>query len=58
MVYGTRARLEYACAYPTKDHLRKVVNINEFRDRPFTLKIALGEPQLNYAAFDLSVLES
>ncbi|MCJ7425017.1 hypothetical protein MUP01_12235, partial [Candidatus Bathyarchaeota archaeon] len=30
--------LEYACAYPTKDHLRKMVNINEFKDRPFTLK--------------------
>jgi hypothetical protein len=50
--------LEYACAYPTKEHLRKVVIIDEFKDRPFTLKIALGEPQLNYAAFDLSVLES
>jgi len=48
---------EYACAYPTKEHLKSVVNINEFRDRPFTLKIALGEPVLNYAVFDLSVLE-
>lgn len=49
---------EYACAYPTKEHLKKVVNFDEFKDRPFTLKIALGEPQLNYAVFDLSVLES
>jgi len=49
---------EYACAYPTKEHLKKVVNVDEFKDRPFTLKIALGEPQLNYAVFDLSVLES
>jgi len=50
--------LEYACAYPTKEHLKSVVDINEFRDRPFTQKIALGEPVLNYAIFDLSVLES
>jgi hypothetical protein len=35
-----------------------VVDSDEFKDRPFTLKIALGEPQLNYAVFDLSVLES
>ena len=49
---------EYACAYSTKEHLKKVVNVDEFKDRPFTLKIALGEPQLNYAVFDLSVLES
>ena len=49
---------EYACAYPTKEHLKRVVNIDEFKDRPFTLKIALGEPVLNYAVFDLSILES
>ncbi len=49
---------EYACAYPTKKHLNTVVNVDEFRDRPFTLKMASGEPQLNYAVFDLSVLES
>jgi len=49
---------EYACAYPTRRRLKKVVDINEFKGRPFTLKIALGEPQLNYAVFDLSVLES
>jgi hypothetical protein len=49
---------EYACAYPTKEHLKNVVDVNEFKDRPFTLKIALGEPVLNYAVFDLSVLES
>jgi hypothetical protein len=50
--------LEYACAYPTREHLKKVVDINEFKDRPFTLRIALGEPVLNFAVFDLSVLES
>jgi len=47
-----------ACAYPTKEHLKTVVNIDEFRDRPFTLRLALGEPQLDFAVFDPSVLES
>lgn len=46
-----------ACAYPTKEHLKTVVDINKFKNKPFTLKIALGEPVLNFAAFDLSVLE-
>lgn len=50
--------LGYACAYPTREHLENVVDISVFKDRPFTLRIALGEPVLNYAAFDLSVLES
>jgi hypothetical protein len=45
------------CAYPTKEHLKNVVDISKFRNKPFTLKIALGEPSLNYAVFDLSVLE-
>jgi hypothetical protein len=49
---------KYACAYPTREHLKKVVDVNKFKGRPFTLKIALGEPVLNYAVFDLSVLES
>jgi hypothetical protein len=50
--------LKNSCAYPTKQHLKEVVNLEDFKARPFTLKIALGEPQLNYAVFDLSVLES
>jgi len=46
-----------ACAYPTKEHLKNVVDINKFKNKPFTLRIALGEPTLNFAVFDLSVLE-
>jgi len=46
-----------ACAYPTKEHLKNVVDINKFKNKPFTLRIALGEPTLNFGVFDLSVLE-
>jgi len=46
-----------ACAYPTKEHLKNIVDPSKFEKKPFTLRIALGEPTLNFAAFDLSVLE-
>jgi len=46
-----------ACAYPTKEHLKNVVDTNKFKNKSFTLRIALGEPTLNFGVFDLSVLE-
>ena len=46
-----------ACAYPTREHLKTVVDVRKYEGKPFTLKLALGEPQLNYASFDLSILE-
>ncbi len=46
-----------ACFYPTPAHLRTLVDVSTYQDRPFMLKLALGEPQLAYYAFDLSVLE-
>jgi hypothetical protein len=48
----------HTCAYPEKKHLRAVVDLQQYRDRPFTLRLALGESQLSYLSFDLSVLES
>ena len=53
-----RIGLSNACAYPTKDHLKTVVDFKKYEGKPFTLRLALGEPQLNYASFDLSILES
>ncbi|MBA7483594.1 hypothetical protein ES707_19110 [subsurface metagenome] len=50
-------KLQYACVYPEKKHLQTVVNTNQYSGRPFTLKLALGEAQLSYLSFDLSVLE-
>lgn len=49
--------LEQACLYPTKKHLIKVVDKSKYLNNPFTLMMALGEPQLSYKVFDLSVLE-
>jgi len=44
--------------YPEKKHLQTVVNTNQYSGRPFTLRLALGEAQLSYLSFDLSVLEA
>ncbi len=49
--------LTHVCAYPTSSHLSTVVDAANLKDRPFTLRLTLGEPQLSYFAFDLSVLE-
>jgi hypothetical protein len=46
-----------ACLYPTPAHLRTVVDPATYQDRPFTLRLALGEPQLRPCFFDLTVLE-
>ncbi|MFQ5796647.1 MAG: AAA family ATPase [Candidatus Bipolaricaulia bacterium] len=52
-----RLDLEHVCAYPTKSHLQEVVDVSVYQDRPFTLRLALGEAQLSFKAFDLAVLE-
>lgn len=49
--------LKYVCFYPTKKHLIKIVDKSKYLGKPFALMLALGEPQLSYKAFDLSVLE-
>lgn len=42
----SRLPLENACAYPTPAHLVRMVDQAPYADRPFTLKLYLGEPQL------------
>jgi hypothetical protein len=49
--------LAHACAYPTPSVLEKFVSSTECQDRPFTRRLMLGEAQLDFHAFDLSVLE-
>jgi hypothetical protein len=51
------ANLGNVCAYPSESHLELTVNPFDYEDRPFTRRLALGEPQLLYESFDLSVLE-
>jgi hypothetical protein len=45
------------CAYPSKHHLRTVVEVSKYQGQPYTLLLALGEPQLAYKAFNSRVLE-
>lgn len=51
------ADLQYACLYPSPAHLATVVDVTEYSREPFTLRLALGQGQLEYLAFDLAVLE-
>ncbi len=47
-----------ACAYPTKKHLKSIIDASKHLDSPFTRKLAFGDPQLIYFSFDLSILET
>jgi hypothetical protein len=49
--------LDAACIYPERRHLERVVDQAPYQGRPYTLALALGDPELAYRAFDLSVLE-
>ncbi len=51
------ADLTHVCCYPTKSHLANVVNSHDYADRPYTLALAAGEPQLTCRFFELRVLE-
>lgn len=44
-------------AYPSAAHLQGIVDRSKYADRPYTLRLALGEPQLHFQAFHLRVLE-
>jgi hypothetical protein len=46
------------CAYPSKIHLASIVRKDHYRNKPYTLSLALGKPQLSYRAFNLKILES
>jgi hypothetical protein len=45
------------CLYPSADLVGEHFNVNTFGDRPFSKKLLLGEPQLNWEGFDLGVLD-
>lgn len=47
---------EGICAYPTTSVIQSVVDVTTYRDRPFTKRLLLGEPQLQPVYFDLTVL--
>jgi hypothetical protein len=52
-----KSELETVVAYPTSKVLVNIVNKEEYKGRPFSLRLALGEAHMDYHCFDLSVLE-
>lgn len=50
-------KIKSGCIYPSKKHLENIIDKNKYSGEPFTLRLALGENQLAFQAFDLSVLE-
>jgi hypothetical protein len=49
--------LAHLVVYPERRHLEQVVDPDAYAGRPYTLRMALGDPQLAPVFFDLSVLE-
>jgi len=45
------------CLYPRTKHLTQVIDRSSYDGKPYLLELALGEPQLAYRSFDLSILE-
>lgn len=45
------------CIYPTKKVLQKRIDKKKYKNKPYSIKLALGEPQLKPYYFDLSVLD-
>jgi hypothetical protein len=43
--------------YPSQKHLHSIVNPKDYEGQPYKLCLALGEKQLAYSSFELSVLE-
>lgn len=49
--------LFHTCLYPLPKHLNRVLDVSGYTSEPYKLCLALGEPQLAYRSFDLTVLE-
>ena len=47
----------HVCVYPEGGVLPMHVDPTRYEGRPFSLRLALGDPQLHYEKFDLSILE-
>lgn len=49
--------LFHTCVYPLSSHLQNVVDRSKYKSEPYKIYLALGEPQLAFRVFDLSILE-
>jgi hypothetical protein len=57
-VLDTGGRGIIICIYPTEKALARTVEDIEHRDKPFTRKLYMGEPQLRFYKFELNILAS
>jgi hypothetical protein len=48
---------EGVCLYPCEELIRERFDVTTYNDRPFSQRLLLGEPQLQWRGFDLGVLE-
>jgi len=46
------------CVYPSEKHLRETRNTSSFSQKPYSKRLALGEPQLKPAFFEIEVLDN
>jgi hypothetical protein len=51
------SNLDHTFIYPRTAHLKTAVDPFNYAGRPYVLELALGNPQLSFRSFDLSVLE-
>lgn len=49
---------EGVCVYPAKKYLEQVVDKTVYNNRPYTSQLAMGAAQIEFRAFDLTILES
>lgn len=45
------------CIYPSSEYLKENRDVSSFYNEPFTLRLALGEPQLKPCFFEIEVLD-
>ncbi len=45
------------CLYPSQEYLKKNRDVSNLDGKPYTLMLALGEPQLRFHFFEIDVLE-
>ncbi|TPL95530.1 hypothetical protein [Mesorhizobium sp. B2-3-12] len=53
----TAEPLNEICVYPTASTVQLRVDLNAWRDRPFSKALLLADPQLSFRAFDMGALE-
>lgn len=47
----------WCCLYPSREHLKEIVDINKYISKPYTLQLALWYPELDFASFEMRILE-